>query len=296
MDSLPIRTGDTVQIICGDSSWTVDKAKICAESEVITTGLASGMKGSRSGTIHHEEFDEATVERMVSYIKTGSYDVKQEVDLEVEQEAEQEVDQAADEKAHQAAEKGRCQISENSHEEIPRWFPAPASLNRILLAHTSVYGIAEYYEISSLKAHASKRFAMAGERGWQPEGFSELVKEVYRVSWPLGVSLCDTLCDYAAQYRAAIMRDSWIMEELKVDPELQKFLASLFRKSVRLEILDRSRHNLIMRRKDEDVIAARYSSSARQKRHNEMASRFVSGDSEEELDEAVRRAADEQSE
>ncbi|KAK5172631.1 uncharacterized protein LTR77_002751 [Saxophila tyrrhenica] len=61
---------------CGNREWHVHKAIVCTASCVIATECDGEMKEGLSGVIEQEEFDEETVDRMITYVYTRSYTVK----------------------------------------------------------------------------------------------------------------------------------------------------------------------------------------------------------------------------
>lgn len=188
------------------------------------------MQESLTATINHEMFDADVVECMGSYLQNGTYHIDKE------------------------AEKSYDELN-NSDEEH-----STGSVNRILMAHIDVYNVAEYYQMNGLKSYVRKRFMTACEQGWHPDGFLEVVKGVYEAilsdKKSVNRSLRDTLEDYSAKHRADIMRDTSVMDELAKDKKFQGFLSNLFKKSVRQEILNDSRHAQEARQRQDRIQVA----------------------------------------
>ncbi len=135
-------------IECEGREWRVHRAIVCSASAVHARECDGYMKERFTGRIMHDEFDAETMGRMLAYIYKRTYNVASEVQ-----------DAAKDDGATPAT-------SDTS------------KVNECLIAHANVYGIGDYYEISTLKTLAADRFREAAESGRSVDGFIDVVRTV----------------------------------------------------------------------------------------------------------------------
>jgi len=74
-----------------------------------------------------------------------------------------------------------------------------------LLINAEVYAIAEKYNIRSLKALAKGKFKAKVEKGWNEEGFSLAIKEVYTSTPDSDMELRDLVCKAAEDNVKALL-------------------------------------------------------------------------------------------
>ena len=187
--------------------------------------MNSGMKEAQTGVIEQTEFDVGIVERMVSFVQSKEYTIDKEAVL----------------------------VDHHEKSSARPYIPPPV-INDILLAHVEMFRIGDFYDMDGLMSYTTKKIEEIGKHGWQPDRFLDVIKEVCNVSRSRRneKSLCDALCAYTLQHRAQVMRDSTMMGIFKNDHEVQSFVAALFRGSVQQSIRDQSKHDQIMRWREED--------------------------------------------
>jgi hypothetical protein len=189
-----LRTGkySDLTITCGDRQWEVHKAIMCSASKLVSNECDSNMRESQTNVIKHEEFDEDTVDSMISYVYTGKYTVDGEYDL-------------------------RKEIFGGDRElgEMPK---VPKSINDLLITHINVYAIGNYFDIPALKTAAAARFSAASGFGCNTDGFLDVVRAVWKYAPHPEDELREKFRMYAAYNRVKLrLHDDYVRELAEQD-------------------------------------------------------------------------------
>lgn len=146
-------------IECRDKVWPVHQAQICEASPVLEKICNSAMQELALRRIVHKEFDPAIVNRMICYIYQGKYEVPEHMHL------------------------NSCHLSGSNTNAGDRQV-CQVSSNHILITHINVYGLADYYNISTLRKHAVEIFLTLMEAGAHGPGFANVVDAFYQERMP----------------------------------------------------------------------------------------------------------------
>jgi hypothetical protein len=138
--------------------------------------------------------------------------------------------------------------------DIERIDPDPGNINDILIAHVQAFGIADFNQIKLLRTLARDKFVAATEKGWQAEGFNDVVKAVKERGGEMDTSLRDALRDYAMKHSIRMVQNTSLMAELAELEEAQDFAADMFRQIVRLREGDKIRYEQQMETKDSEIV------------------------------------------
>ncbi|KAK5702905.1 hypothetical protein LTR97_003851 [Elasticomyces elasticus] len=137
-------------IECDGRKFKVHRVVMCSASPVIAGACDNNMKEREEGVIEHNEYDADTVERMIQYVYTQTYDV----------------DKAGPSGA------AEDMVKPAFHDTTS------ADINDVLIAHARVFVIGDYYDLPGLKVLAVERFAEAATAVWKLEGFIDVIKEI----------------------------------------------------------------------------------------------------------------------
>lgn len=217
-------------IKCGGKSWHVHKAILCSASAVIARACESKMLEDSTNTIEHNEFDADTMERMVSYIYKQTYELQHEETSKKKPDCEK--DAAAD-----------------------TGISAGGDMNKVLIAHSDVYGIAEFYEVLPLKQLATERFKEVAASGMVVENFIDVVKAVSKRTSQTDTMLRTALRDHAILHSAEIAKDERFMSELAELEDVQDFAVDMVREMVRQRALDKEDFQQRLDSKDVEIAA-----------------------------------------
>ena len=214
-------------IECQDHRWHVEKAIFCSMSEIIAATCATPMQEGTSGIIKHDEYDAATMDRMIQYIYKQTYSVEGEDDLV-----------------------GSHKLDSTETEAVKS--PSDIDINSIFLTHVQVYGIGDYYRIPTLKLYAIERFAAVAKCGLQTDGFIDVVRAVNK-RCPTDRALRDPLRVYAITHRIELTKDEEFMRELAEMDDVQDFAVDMFRQMVCQQILDKDADEQQLQLRDDQI-------------------------------------------
>lgn len=152
-------------------SFKVHKAIICPQSKVLAAMSDSGFKESSTSSLQLEHDDPATVERMITFFYTGTYD------------------------------QGNPHVG--TRDATP--FVGP-----ILMANTLVYSIADKYDIDALKIVAKAKFENLSFAAWKCEDFPAVVAMVFDTTLDTDAGLRDIVSRICARHVDGILAsDTW---------------------------------------------------------------------------------------
>ena len=219
-------------IKCNERRWNVHRAIVCSASPVLASECDIPMREHTTRIINHEEFDIDTVDRMISYIYKQTYYVQGE---------EEDFNHAEQDENVQAQQNNNDQLGHinndkaNSDGQI-------TGINHMLLAHVEVYGIGEFYSIDTLKTFATARFTSIAKKGWEVDGFIDVVKAVNTRTSQNDRVLRDALRGYAMNNCTEMVKHTSLMNQLADLPLVQDFAADMFRQMVRFQIDEKERY------------------------------------------------------
>nr|OQO31067.1 hypothetical protein B0A51_01634 [Rachicladosporium sp. CCFEE 5018]OQO31538.1 hypothetical protein B0A51_01305 [Rachicladosporium sp. CCFEE 5018] len=161
-------------IECENRRFKVHKVVICIASPVIARMLdpRNSMKESTSNVIKHEQFDAASLQRMIEFAYRGVYTV--------------------DEDRPQGASPGPYSTG-----DVPATITAAARLTetpprdikdmsatrlRRLIAHAHAYAIADYYGVSGMMAEAEDLFCSNMPYGWDASEVDRLLELIVAIA------------------------------------------------------------------------------------------------------------------
>jgi hypothetical protein len=188
------------------------------------------MQESQSGIVTIKDFDTDTVQRMISYIYTRDYVVDDKDKLIMDT------------------------IVDTQDQNVEDSSTSPANINDTLLAHVEVFGIADYTRLGLLRKLAQEKFAIATEKGWQANGFINVVRAVNKRSGMVDRTLRDALRDYASKHCVEMVKDTSLMTELAELHEGQDFAADMFRQMVKQRSIDKALHEERMQAKGDEIV------------------------------------------
>ena len=223
-------TDSDIKITCNGHEWNVHKAIISRASEILANACHGPWKEGTEGKISQDEFDADAVRRMISFIYTCDYVVQ----------GEEKVVRQTEE----IVEEGDTETTD----------PNPGNINDILIAHVQVFGIADFNQMKLLRTLARDKFVAAGEKGWQAEGFIEVVKAVNKRGGEMNTSLRDALRDYATKHSVEMVQDTSLTAELAELDEAQDFAADMFHQIVHLRESDKAIYEQQIQTKDSEIV------------------------------------------
>lgn len=133
-------------------------------------------------------------------------------------------------------------------------YTSKENINQVLLTHVEVLGIADYIRLDLLRKLAQEKFAIAAEKGWQADGFINVVKAVNKRSGMVDCTLRDALRDYASKHSVEMVKNTTLMTELAALAEGQDFAADMFRQMVKQRSIDKGLHSLFMQAKADEIV------------------------------------------
>lgn len=220
-------------ISCHGREFKVHKAILCPQSEVIAKLCDIAMKERHTGMIEHQEFDEATMERMVDFAYKRNYGVTRRpkgLASEV----------IRDLVGSEVNEDGVI-ITKGEHNKL--------SAPDLWVIHARVYGLADYYDMMELRDHAYGCFMGVVDDEWEDvimDGFIDVVREVSKrttpynslTSNPSNHSLRAGFLALVSTYASKLGADSSFIAAL-CDPALKDIAVEIFcalgQRMVRLE-------------------------------------------------------------
>lgn len=153
-------------------SFKVHRAIICTQSKVLAAMSDSGFRETSTSTLSLEHDDPAAVERMITFLYTGNYDL------------------------------------ENADAPVK---DAERSTGATLMANALVYSIADKYDIERLKALAKRRFRNVDcYAAWHCEDFPKVVATVFDTTPDTDRELRDTVIHICARHiDEALACETW---------------------------------------------------------------------------------------
>ena len=153
-------------------SFKVHKAIVCTQSRVLAAMSDGGFKETSTSVLQLNHDDPATVERMITFLYTGTYDP--------------------------------------GAPEVPVQDPNPF-VGPILMANTLVYSIADKYDIEGLKALAKLSFEAISFAAWDCEDFPAVVDKVFDTTPESDLGLRDVVSVICAKHiDELLVHQSWI--------------------------------------------------------------------------------------
>ncbi|KAK6427757.1 hypothetical protein LTR81_000101 [Elasticomyces elasticus] len=201
-----------IATLMNKTNFKVHKAIMCSASSVIAAACDNDMKEKDSGVIEHDEYDTDTVERMIAYVYTQTYDVKKVSYL-------------------------------TEHIEDPHAGMTLPDVNDMLVAHARVFAIGDYYDIPKLKDLAVENFLEVSRVGWEVEGFIEVIKEVNKLTSTDHPELRNVLRLIAMEHITELTKKDDFMTQLAGLKDTQDFAADMLRVVVLHHDEERSRLN-----------------------------------------------------
>ena len=189
-----------LKIVCERKVFDVHQGILLPSCRPIAAAFEHGTKEQQEGVIPHDVFDVDTVERWLDYRYIGEYGITDTAESQSTDSNEQ-----ADLVLH------------------------PKVLHDALVAHTRVYGIADYYEIDGLKALAYERFVDCVSSSWHNKdipGLLDVIWEVCRYSRPKD-SLREVLHDILHQHFLRLASQPEFIEGLGVLDNCHDFVADM---------------------------------------------------------------------
>ncbi|KAK5730471.1 hypothetical protein LTR15_000408 [Elasticomyces elasticus] len=191
-------------IECDGRKFKVHRVVMCSASPVIAGACDNNMKEREEGVIEHNEYDADTVERMIQYVYTQTYDV----------------DKAGPSGA------AEDMVKPAFHDTTS------ADINDVLIAHARVFVIGDYYDLPGLKVLAVERFAEAATAVWKLEGFIDVIKEVYELTGPNHHEIREALRQIAVEHITELMQSDEFAGNLATMEGVQNFTVDLLRSLV----------------------------------------------------------------
>ncbi|KAK4910935.1 hypothetical protein LTR49_020461 [Elasticomyces elasticus] len=185
-------------ISCHGHNFKVHKAIMCSASSVIAAACDNDMKEKETGVIEHDEYDTDTVERMIAYVYTQTYDVEKALYL-------------------------------TEHTEDLHAGTTLPDVNEMLVAHARVFAIGDYYDMPKLKDLAVENFLEVSRVGWEVEGFIEVIKEVNKLTSTDHPELRNVLRLIAMEHITELTKKDDFMTQLAGLKEGQDFAADMLR-------------------------------------------------------------------
>lgn len=202
--AMKIGQSDKIFIKSDVGQIPVDAETACSVSSVINAMMKGNWKEADSRVIGEANFDGEAIRRLVDYIQTGTYTVLEEAKL---------LDLDLTQPGGDREEKG--------------------AINRVLLAHTMVYVIADYYNVLELKRRALMRFEKASGYGCYLYGFRDLIAQIYNnTMMEPDETLRNAVCKYAFKYLAHLQV---LTGELATDPDCHGFTVDMLKRVLERE-------------------------------------------------------------
>lgn len=222
-------------IVCDGRNFKVHKAVLCPQSEVITRECDIDMREKNTGMIHHEEYDAATMERMLSFAYTGKYVVGESPDATlsnddapaqdepVEDSATLEPDAPNDEgSAPEKEDEATCSTTGSSD---------GLSATEEWVAHARVYGLADENDMPHLRSYAMEQFKEVTKNVDNSDNlgnFIEVVEEVCKRTAREHNPLRDLLHELVLLHATTLACDESFLTALGERERLQNFAADMF--------------------------------------------------------------------
>lgn len=133
--------GSDLTIICRGREFKVHKHIICPKSDIISNKCKAKMREGRTGVMVHDEFDDHTVERMISWAYMGDYGV------------------SLRHKGYLPLDGDFDTLGQDDGDIIIRPERMPdISTASSLINHARVHGLADYYQMADLRRYAGEQF------------------------------------------------------------------------------------------------------------------------------------------
>lgn len=192
--TLPIDTRfSDLTIVCDLERFKVHKVIMCNASPVIAKACEIDMREARTGIIEHECFGRTTLERMISYVYTKKYEV---TPFHEPNATTLDGSDSHDESGHATEAVATVDTAEQATETdedllaiqdlaiaTPQMDVQSSCAG--MIDHVHVYGIAEYYDIASLRQAAVDNFTVLFEATWKrmhPSDFAQVIEEMCHCS------------------------------------------------------------------------------------------------------------------
>ncbi|RAK75319.1 BTB/POZ domain-containing protein, partial [Aspergillus fijiensis CBS 313.89] len=162
---------------CDGTTFPVHKAVVCSQVEAFAAACEERFQEACTGVYHIDGFQASTVGYMVEYLDAGDYTT----------ESERKRDTT-----------GLCGTTSRPNRSTP-------FLSGILIAHIQVAEIAEYYQVSKLKALVERKIDKTLQMPWSSKGFATAVDLAYRV--PNAESIRDKMAGVLVQHLDDFLSD-----------------------------------------------------------------------------------------
>ncbi|TKA63199.1 hypothetical protein B0A49_08989 [Cryomyces minteri] len=200
-------------------------------SDLTLTCHGREFKEANTRTLSVENFDQATVQRMLSYLYTFDYDSGY-IDSDAESSKEL-VKDREDKHTFTTIEKEVFGLVIDT-EESSDIETAHADSNTITIHHILVYAIADYYDIPDLVELAVQNIHHQMYSEFQVEGFVKVVKKIY-ASTPDGEEKLRGLVHVVtAEQISELIQDDGFMDTISACPDLGAFTANVLRHTAEL--------------------------------------------------------------
>lgn len=238
--------GSDLKIECQDRTFHVHKAIVCKASPALKAAITDGFEETASSIIKHCEYDADTVKRLIQFIYTKDYDVSledvddtphftagqedtpddEEVSLNLELYVESDDETNSEEGDSTTTHEDSLEEEDPETQSRPN---DPIKVNDVLIAHARVFGLADYYDIPFLRLLATQKFSEAASKDWDINGFSEVIKEVYRSSASTDHQLRSALKDIGTSHVFELGGNEHFMADLTEGEDSEAFVAEMFR-------------------------------------------------------------------
>ncbi|TKA62866.1 hypothetical protein B0A49_08877, partial [Cryomyces minteri] len=178
-----------------------------------------------------ENFDQATVQRMLSYLYTSDYDSGY-VGSDAESSKEL-VKDREDEHVFTRIEKEVFGLVIDT-EESSNIETAHLDSNTITIRHVLVYAIADYYDIPDLMELAFQNIRHQMYGGFQVKYFAEVVKKIYASTPDSEEKLRGLVHEATVEHIGELIQDDGFMDTIAACPDLGAFTASVLRHTAEL--------------------------------------------------------------
>jgi len=175
-------------IVCQGRGFKVHKAILCPQSEVISKLCDIDMLERKTGVIEHEEFDADTVERMIDFAYEKEYKVVRRPGYEPTHAVEDSITGVGSLAIEDAPTAGGITLQQDTADApMPDdEEPTELSFTDKWVIHARVYGLADYYDMRELRAHAYRQFMHVAYDDELEEadlkGFEHVAREVGKMT------------------------------------------------------------------------------------------------------------------
>ncbi|KAH7317410.1 hypothetical protein BKA65DRAFT_466379 [Rhexocercosporidium sp. MPI-PUGE-AT-0058] len=147
-----------LKFVCQGQEFKVHKAIVCTQSPVLAAACDGSFQEAATNSINIDEFEAATVKRMIEFMYTKEYDDG------MEKRGSEDVDSS--------------NLPASTHVDSLCAI-TPAMTTEMVLHHVRVNAIADYYDIPLLKQLANTKIQRLLETTRSADGFSDVVREVF---------------------------------------------------------------------------------------------------------------------